>query len=91
MILLERGGNALVQQLAEDLAHEQSSRSAASSVGARFREQLRDLIARLNKCALCPLPHLLAPYAVPSAGLHAVTAPRLLSAGLHGDLNADSD
>jgi hypothetical protein len=54
VILLERGGNALVQQLAEDLVHEQSSRSAASTVGARFREQLRDLIARLDKCACAP-------------------------------------
>ena len=52
MILLERGGSPLVQQLAEDLAHEQTNRAASSTVGARFREQLRDLIARLDKCAL---------------------------------------
>ena len=51
VILLERGGNALVQQLAEDLAHEQSHRSASATVGARFREQLRDLIARLDRRA----------------------------------------
>lgn len=52
VILLERGGNQLVQQLAEDLAHEQTNRSASSTVGARFREQLRDLIARLDRYAL---------------------------------------
>ena len=54
VILLERGGSPLVQQLAEDLAHEQTNRSASSTVGARFREQLRDLIARLDKCATFP-------------------------------------
>ncbi len=54
VILLERGGNALVQQLAEDLAHEQSNRSASATVGARFREQLRDLIARLDRCVSPP-------------------------------------
>ena len=54
VILLERGGNALVQQLAEDLAHEQSNRSASATVGARFREQLRDLIARLDRRASPP-------------------------------------
>ena len=52
VILLERGGNQLVQQLAEDLAHEQTNRSASSTVGARFREQLRDLISRLDKCGV---------------------------------------
>ncbi len=54
VILLERGGNQLVQQLAEDLAHEQTNRSASSTVGARFREQLRDLISRLDKCGFHP-------------------------------------
>jgi len=54
VILLERGGNQLVQQLAEDLAHEQTNRSASSTVGARFREQLRDLISRLDKCDFHP-------------------------------------
>ena len=54
MILLERGGSPLVQQLAEDLAHEQTNRAASSTVGARFREQLRDLIGRLDKYAPAP-------------------------------------
>ncbi len=43
-----------MQQLAEDLAHEQTNRAASSTVGARFREQLRDLIGRLDKCAPAP-------------------------------------
>ena len=54
VILLERGGNQLVQQLAEDLAHEQTNRAASSTVGARFREQLRDLISRLDRCVSPP-------------------------------------
>ncbi len=51
MILLEGGGNQLVSQLAEDMAHDQINRTSSTTVGARFREQLRDLIARLDLCA----------------------------------------
>lgn len=54
MILLEAGGNQLVSQLAEDMAHDQINRASSTTVGARFREQLRDLIARLDQCG----PHL---------------------------------
>ena len=54
VILLERGNNQLVVQLAEDMAHDQINRAANTTVGARFREQLRDLIARLDKCAATP-------------------------------------
>ncbi len=70
VILLERGGSPLVQQLAEDLAHEQTNRSASSTVGARFREQLRDLIARLDKCASSSPQRWLQDVAVHSCCLH---------------------
>ena len=52
MILLEGGGNQLVTQLAEDMAHDQINRSSSTTVGARFREKLRDLLEPLALCAL---------------------------------------
>jgi hypothetical protein len=54
VILLEAGGNHLVAQLAEDMAHDQAARTSSTTVGGRFRDQLRDLIARLDQCAHAP-------------------------------------
>ena len=51
VILLEAGGNRLVAQLAEDMAHDQAARTSSTTVGGRFRDQLRDLISRLDQCA----------------------------------------
>ena len=48
--MLEGSSEGLVAGLARELAAGQAGR-ASSSVAARFREQLRDLIARLDRCA----------------------------------------
>lgn len=40
----------LLQLLAEDLARVQE-RKGAQTVGSRFRDQLRDLLQRLDECA----------------------------------------
>ena len=50
----EGSSEALVAGLARELAAAQARR-ASNSVGARFRDQLRDLIARLDRCGAAPL------------------------------------
>ena len=48
--MLEGSREELVAGLAREMAAGQAGR-ASNSVAARFRDQLRDLIARLNRCA----------------------------------------
>ena len=48
--VLEGSSEALVAGLAGELAAAQAGR-ASNSVAARFRDQLRDLITRLDRCA----------------------------------------
>ncbi len=60
MEVMKGSGQGLMQQLASTVAAAQVSRSS-QTVGTRFRDQLKDLITRLDQSAHLTLPVLLSP------------------------------
>ena len=64
MEVMKGSGQGLMQQLASTVAAAQVSRSS-QTVGTRFRDQLKDLITRLDQSAHLTLPVLLSPLGMP--------------------------
>ena len=79
MEVMKGSGQGLMQQLASTVAAAQVSRSS-QTVGTRFRDQLKDLITRLDQSAHLTLPVLLSPLGMPPSACaqHAVCACHLL-------------
>ena len=75
MEVMKGSGQGLMQQLASTVAAAQVSRSS-QTVGTRFRDQLKDLITRLDQSVHLTLPFLLSPLCMPPSACaqHAICA-----------------